>query len=290
MALGKSLGNILGDYFGEDAVDLNSEEQMHIQVGQDDIMVIPTADIKLSPFQTRRHFDEEKINKLAQSIRKAGLIHPIIVLAKSQTEGKKPQYTLIAGERRLRAIQHLGLESILAIIKKEELLSDAQHAMLTAMENLEREDLNPIELANTFIMLMQTQVLDEKGLAELLKSSLTHVKNYIRLLSLVEPVQNALIRGDIGEGHARHLVGLTEERQLEILDLILQKELTAREIAEILSRKPLKEENKFISKFHNVSEDYFKRAQKLAGYFPNSKLKVVGDDDKGKIIISWGVE
>jgi ParB family transcriptional regulator, chromosome partitioning protein len=288
MALGKSLGNILGDYFGEDSVQLAEGEKIHVQIGQDEIEHISLENVKLSPFQTRRQFDEEKINKLAQSIKKSGLIHPILVLKKSQSEDKPASYTLIAGERRLRALQHLGAQHVLAVVKKEENLSDSQHAMLTAMENLEREDLNAIELANTFIMLMQTQVLDEKALAEMLKVSLQHVKNYIRLLSLPEQVQQALIRGDIGEGHARHLVGLTEDKQLEMLDLILQKDLTAREIAEILARKPLKEENKFIQKHHNVSEDYFKRAQKLASYFPNSKLKVAGDDDKGKIIISWG--
>jgi ParB family transcriptional regulator, chromosome partitioning protein len=288
MALGKSLGNILGDYFGEDAVALSEEEKIHVQIGQDEIEHIPLENIKLSPFQTRRVFDEEKINKLAQSIRKTGLIHPILVLKKSQSDDKPASYTLIAGERRLRALQHLGAEFVLAVVKKEEHLSDAQHAMITAMENLEREDLNPVELANTFIMLMQTQVLDEKGLAEMLKVSLQYIKNYIRLLSLPDQVQQALIRGDIGEGHARHLVGLTEDKQLEMLDLILQKDLTAREIAEILSRKPLKEENKFISKHHNISSDYFNRAQKLASYFPNSKLKVLGDDEKGKITISWG--
>jgi ParB family transcriptional regulator, chromosome partitioning protein len=288
MALGKSLGNILGDYFGEDSVQLAEGEKIHVQIGQDEIEHISLEHVKLSPFQTRRMFDEEKINKLAQSIKKSGLIHPILVLKKSQSEDKPASFTLIAGERRLRALQHLGAEHVLAVVKKEENLSDAQHAMLTAMENLEREDLNPVELANTFIMLMQTQVLDEKALAEMLKVSLQHVKNYIRLLSLPEQVQQAMIRGDIGEGHARHLVGLTEDKQLEMLDLILQKDLTSREIAEILARKPLKDENKFIQKHHNVSEDYFKRAQKLASYFPNSKLKVAGDDDKGKIIISWG--
>jgi ParB family transcriptional regulator, chromosome partitioning protein len=253
MALGKSLGNILGDYFGEDAVQLAEGEKIHVQIGQDEIEHISLENVKLSPFQTRRMFDEEKINKLAQSIKKSGLIHPILVLKKSQSEDKPASYTLIAGERRLRALQHLGAEFVLAVVKKEENLSDSQHAMLTAMENLEREDLNPIELANTFIMLMQTQVLDEKALAEMLKVSIQYVKNYIRLLSLPDQVQQAMIRGDIGEGHARHLVGLTEEKQLEMLDLILQKDLTAREIAEILARKPLKEENKFIQKHHNIS-------------------------------------
>ena len=291
MALGKSLGNILGDYFGDEVVSLNEQEQSKVQITHGDIRNIAIKEIKLSPFQTRRNFDDDKIKSLANSIKQTGLIHPIIVLQqtiKLDDDNTKIEFTLIAGERRLRACKLLGVKDIMVLIKKEEELSDSQHAMLTAMENLEREDLNPIELANTFIMLMQTQVLDEKGVADLLKTSPQYVKNYLRLLTLVEQVQDAIMMGKIGEGQARHLVGLDMDKQLEMLDLIIQKELTIREIIEILSKKPLKDANKFISKNHNINPEYFRRAQKLATFFPNSKLKCAGDDDKGKIIISWG--
>jgi ParB family transcriptional regulator, chromosome partitioning protein len=305
MALGKSLGNILGDYFGDEVVNLNEENlnqlksdsnttqvtskkdlQSKTTVG--DIQNILIKDIQLSPFQTRRNFIPEKIESLAKSIKETGLIHPVILLLKTNTQESKLEYILIAGERRLRACQYLGAKEIMGLIKREEDLSDSQHAMLTAMENLEREDLNPIELANTFIMLMQTQVLDEKGVAELLKTSVQYVKNYLRLLTLVEPVQDAIANGKIGEGQARHLVGLEMDKQLEMLDLILQKDLTVREIIEILNSKPLKDANKFITKNHNINPEYFRRAQKLATFFPNSKLKCLGDDEKGKIVISWG--
>jgi ParB family transcriptional regulator, chromosome partitioning protein len=304
MALGKSLGNILGDYFGDEVVNLNEENQnlpqsvtsaqvslkkeTKSQTTVGDIQNILIKDIQLSPFQTRRNFIPEKIESLAKSIKETGLIHPVILLQKTSAVGTKPEYILIAGERRLRACQYLGAKEIMGLIKHEEDLSDSQHAMLTAMENLEREDLNPIELANTFIMLMQTQILDEKGVAELLKTSVQYVKNYLRLLTLVEPVQDAIANGKIGEGQARHLVGLEMDKQLEMLDLILQKDLTVREIIEILNSKPLKEANKFIQKNHNINPEYFRRAQKLATFFPNSKLKCLGDDDKGKIVISWG--
>lgn len=299
MALGKSLGNILGDYFGDEVINLNETVDLQpnttatvatkVQISTSDIQNIAIKDIQLSPFQTRRNFDVDKIESLAKSIKETGLIHPVIILQKTQADKtKSSEYVLIAGERRLRACQYLGAVEIMSLIKREEDLSDSQHAMLTAMENLEREDLNPIELANTFIMLMQTQVLDEKGLADLLKSSVQYVKNYLRLLTLVEQVQDAISNGKIGEGQARQLVGLESDKQLEMLDLIIQKDLTVREIIEILSNKPLKEANKFISKNHNINPEYFRRAQKLATFFPNSKLKCLGDDDKGKIVISWG--
>jgi ParB family transcriptional regulator, chromosome partitioning protein len=298
MALGKSLGNILGDYFGDEVVSLNEtptpQTETNIKIAKTqtvigDIQNILIKKIQLSPFQTRRNFDVDKIESLAKSIKETGLIHPVIILQKNQLDQSKPaEYILIAGERRLRACQYLGATEIMSLIKKESDLSDSQHAMLTAMENLEREDLNPIELANTFIMLMQTQVLDEKGLSELLKSSVQYIKNYLRLLTLTEQVQDAISSGKIGEGQARQLVGLETDKQLEMLDLIIQKDLTVREIIEILSNKSLKEANKFIPKNHNINPEYFRRAQKLATFFPNSKLKCLGDDEKGKIVISWG--
>lgn len=158
------------------------------------------------------------------------------------------------------------------------------------MENLQREDLNPIELANTFEMLMRTQKLNESGVAELLNHSSQYVKNYLRLLTLAEPVQRSLENGSIGEGQARHLVGLKEEDQLQFLDLIIQKDLTVREIQELIRKmqNKVRDDNKFISQVHNLSMNNYKRAEKLASYFPNSKMKVSGDDTKGKITIQWG--
>jgi ParB family transcriptional regulator, chromosome partitioning protein len=287
MALGKSLGNILGDYFGDEVVELNAKDKGKIQIGNEEVKNIPIKDIKLSPFQTRRLFKKEKVISLAESIRNSGLIHPVIVVLKTpEKAGDKEEYTLVAGERRLRAVQYLGSSEIMAMVKKESLLDDSQHAMLTAMENLEREDLNPIELANTFVMLMQTQIMDEHALADMLQVSFQYVRNYLRLLQLSEPVQEALQGGLIGEGQARHLTGLSEARQREMLKLIVEKQLTVKEIEAMLAAKP-KAGKPIAVVSHNISKSYISKAQSLVTTIPNSKMRASGNDKHGRIVISW---
>lgn len=238
MALGKSLGNILGDYFGQDTINLQNIEASFD--ANTSVVLLPIGKIKPSPFQTRSVFEDKKIDNLAKSIKDSGLIHPILVLKKDlESTGqtiKQFEYILLAGERRLRACKSIGYTDILAIIKPYESLSSKQQAMLSAVENLQREDLSPIEMAGTFLMLMQTQNFDEQELADNLGHSLQYVKNYIRLLTLDGNIQQALLERKIGEGQARFLVGLEADLQIKILDFILEHSLTVKEIAELVRK------------------------------------------------------
>lgn len=285
MPLGKSLDNILGDYFGETQISLQPSKDH----GKNSAMVeeINLSNIELSPYQTRTRFETSKIESLAQNIKEQGLIQPIIVLRKKFTDTTTPKFVLLAGERRLRAVKLLGHNTILAVIKPEETLTDKQQAMISAMENLQREDLNPIELAQTYKMLMLTQSLDEQSLAIVLGNSPQYVKNYLKLLTLSNPVKEALINKQIGEGQARHLIGYPENEQVQYLALIIEKNLTVKEIAELLKKglKPMK--MKVNSVFHNLPSDVLLKADRFASSFPNSKLECKGDLTKGKIVISW---
>lgn len=284
MPLGKSLGNILGDYFGEEILDLQTKEEFK-QISASFTSNISINSIELSPYQTRTQFDFEKIQGLAKNIKEHGLIHPVVVIdRKNRLEGQK-EYVLLAGERRLRACKLLGYKEILAIIRPQDSLDEKQQAMLSAVENLQREDLTPIELGNTFKMLIQTQNIDEKVLAEMLSTSVQYVKNYLRLLLLSKPVQEALLNKIIGEGQARYLVGLSEEKQFDLLKLIIDKDMTVKEISAYLKNpEPIK---KIHSKIHNLPSDIVLKASKLAEQFPNVKLKCQGDIKKGRIVISW---
>ncbi len=297
MALGKSLGNILGDYFGQESVTLGNQES---NFGKDTLVtLLPINSINPSPFQTRSIFEDNKINKLAASIKESGLIHPILVLKRDKDSIDESadgfEYTLLAGERRLRACKSLGFTEILCIIKPFDSLSGKQQAMLAAVENLQREDLSPIELAGTFLMLMQTQNFDEQELADNLGHSLQYVKNYIRLLTLDQTVQQALLERKIGEGQARFLVGLEPNLQIKLLQRIIAEELTVKEISAITSQlksaeavKPvLTPKLKTVTKF---SPDIIVKAQKLAEIFPNAVLKCTGSEEEGKIVISWKKE
>lgn len=294
MALGKSLGNILGDYFGQESVTLGNQES---NFGKDTLVtLLPINQIQPSPFQTRSIFEDNKISKLAASIKESGLIHPILVLKRDKDSIDENadgfEYTLLAGERRLRACKSLGFTEILCIIKPFDSLSSKQQAMLAAVENLQREDLSPIELAGTFLMLMQTQNFDEQELADNLGHSLQYVKNYIRLLTLDQNVQQALLERKIGEGQARFLVGLDPNLQIKLLKRIITEELTVKEISAITSQlksavpaKPaLTPKLKTVTKF---SPEIIVKAQKLAEIFPNAVLKCTGSEEEGKIVISW---
>lgn len=288
MPLGKSLDNILGDYFGQTQISLDPVK--NISVTNTLVEEIDLNNIELSPYQTRTKFETHKIESLAKDIKDQGLISPIIVLRKKFTDTTTPKYILLAGERRMRAVKLLGHTTILAVIKPEEKLSEKQQAMISAMENLQREDLNPVELAQTYKMLMLTQNLDEQTLADVLGNSSQYVKNYLKLLTLSKPVKEALIDKKIGEGQARHLIGYSDFEQLKYLQLIIEKNLTVKEIAELLKKgiQPIK--MKIDSPFHSLPSEILLKADRFASGFPNSKLECKGDVTKGKIVISWNNE
>lgn len=288
MPLGKSLNTILDDYFGEDKGALNqSQDPSKITI----VRNIKISQIKISSYQTRRFFDPKKIEKLAKNIKKQGLIQPILVLQKKITTSTTPEYILLAGERRLRAVKLLNQTEIMAVIKKEEGLEEKEQAMLSAMENLQREDLNPIELAQTFKMLILTQSIDEEELAEMLGNSVQYVKNYLRLLGLNRQVQEAIIKNQLTESKARFLTGLEEDLQLRLLQEIIDKDLTVKEIQELI--KNLKNPKKKIEKtklktfVHSKATEIMPKVEKIANYFPNAKMQCQGNEEEGKIIIKW---
>ncbi len=293
MALGKKFGNILGDYFGEEEINLQNQqsEQTPAYEGSKNyssINEIRIREIKISEFQTRSNFDQEKIKALAESIAKSGLLQPVVVLDKTSDDSIAENFILLAGERRLRACLFLGYTSISAVVKKDRDLDKRQQAMITAFENLEREDLSPVELAETFQMLLNTQGVDEEGLATMLNKSAQYIKNYLRLLTLSRVVKKALLDRKITEGHARHLVGLPEDRQFHFLKLILEKDLSVKEVIALVKTNPSRVKHiKVVTTNHNINIDAVTKANRLAQQFPNAKIKFTGDDDEGKIIIRW---
>jgi ParB family transcriptional regulator, chromosome partitioning protein len=282
MALGKSLGNILEDYFGE---------QSKTQLLEEDVLSpytakIPINEIEFNPWQTRTIFDQQKIQKLAEDIQINGLIQPILVIANlSQTSDKR--FRLLAGERRLRACLYLNYTEILATVRPVGSLNAGQQAFISAMENLQREDLNPIDLGATYQMLLETQSLEPVVLAEKLGVTSQYIKNYIRLLTLDPEVKKALLEKKIGEGQARHLVGLEHEKQKEILKEIMSKDLTVKEIIHLLGKhKDIKVEI-IKTENHKLPAEVISKITRIATDFPKAKIRFTGDIDKGKIVISW---
>ncbi|MBF0778353.1 ParB/RepB/Spo0J family partition protein [Streptococcus cuniculi] len=197
----------------------------------EELRYIAITDISPNPYQPRIHFDQEKLEELALSIKENGLIQPLIV-RKSAIIG----YELLAGERRLRASQLAGLTSIPVVIKD---LSDDDLLSQAIIENLQRSDLNPIEEATSY------QRLIEKGLthdeiAQIMGKSRPYITNILRLLQLSAPLIQAVEEGRLSQGHARLLIPYQAKEQEQWLHTILEKELSVRALEAALSTKKTK--------------------------------------------------
>ena len=190
---------------------------------------IDVTEIDPSPYQPRKNFDEENLKSLVDSISQQGVIQPILVRSI-----KKDKYELIAGERRLRAVKTLGYKTIPAIVKQ---ISDESAAIFALLENVQREDLNPIEEAQGLDKLIKKFKFTQDALAKKTGKSRSHIANLIRLLSLDKYVVRLLSDGKIDMGHARALVSLSTSSQKVYADKIVLQKLSVREIEKMISEK-----------------------------------------------------
>ncbi|NNV07316.1 nucleoid occlusion protein [Geobacillus sp. C56-T2] len=203
--------------FGERELEEAGEKQE-----REEVRHIPVESIIPNRFQPRTMFDEEKINELALTIRTHGIIQPIIV-----RECGNGQFEIIAGERRWRAVQKLGWTEIPAIIKN---LNDKETASVALIENLQREELTPIEEAMAYARLIELHDLTQEALAQRLGKGQSTIANKLRLLKLPQEVQEALLQRAITERHARALIALKDkEKQLKLLQEIIDKQLNVKQ-------------------------------------------------------------
>ena len=187
----------------------------------DEVKLIPLADIVPSPYQPRTIFDHDRIEELCQTIKTHGVIQPIIVRVRNS------KFEIIAGERRFRAVQKLEMPTIPAIIRE---FNDSQAASIALIENLQREGLTAIEEAVAYQKLMELHDLTQESLAQRIGIGQSTIANKIRLLQLSEPVKLAMIERKITERHARALLSLgSEEQQLKLLNDIVVKDLNVKQ-------------------------------------------------------------
>ena len=211
---------------------------------------IAVKDIRTNPFQPRKVFDQEKLEELAQSIKENGLIQPIIV-RKSPIIG----FELLAGERRFRASKIAGLEHVPAIIKE---LTDQEMMRQAIIENLQREDLNPIEEAISYQKLVDHGYKHDQ-IAQFMGKSRPYISNMLRLLHLAPSVQEAVIQNDISSAHARVLVPLDEEEQRFWLERIKQDHLNVRTLESKISSKRKQKKQKAKESFLLEEEQRLKK-------------------------------
>ena len=233
--------------------------------------MISITDIQKNPYQPRKEFDGEKLDELAQSIKENGVIQPIIV-RQSPVIG----YEILAGERRYRASLLAGLRSIPAVVKQ---LSDQEMMVQSIIENLQRENLNPIEEARAY------ESLVEKGfthaeIADKMGKSRPYISNSIRLLSLPDAILSEVENGKLSQAHARSLVGLNKEQQDYFFQRIIDEDISVRKLEALLTEKKQKKLQKNDHFIQNEEE----QLKKLLGLDVEIKLS---KKDSGKIIISF---
>ena len=222
MALGRGLEEILQEVEEAYEKDLSDIDSFELEVQGARVESIEVESITANPFQPRKHFDEQALKELSASIKEHGLLQPIVVIEKE--EG----YLLIAGERRLRAHKLADISKIKAIIADAD-IDDIKLRELALLENIQRENLNAIELANSYAELIEVHNITHDDLSSIVHKSRSQITNTIRLLTLSSYVQDQLIVSKISQGHARVLVGLDEKRQKIIIDSVIGQKLSVRD-------------------------------------------------------------
>ena len=266
MALGRGLGELLGEVetaYGKSSGNSNSG-----------VNKIEVSLIKPNPNQPRKIFDEEKLQELSASIKEHGLLQPIVVV-----EDEDGTYTLIAGERRLRAHKLANIEEIKAIIVDKD---EFKLRELALIENIQRDDLNIIELAFCYAQLLNEHNITHEELSKKVFKSRTSITNTLRLLQLSSYVQQFLATDKISAGHAKMMIGLTTEDQKKICDTIIGQKLSVRETEKLI--KDLKEKDTPKPKKQKVTNSYnISNLKSFADFLKNDKIKAKIDKNSIKI-------
>ncbi len=222
MALGRGLGAILEEVGEAYANEMATTEDIASSEIQDLVTELELSLVDPNPYQPRKHFDEEKLQELSDSIKRHGLLQPVVVVAMDE------RYILVAGERRLRAHKLAKMETIKAIVANVD-FDEIKMRELALIENIQRENLNPIELAHSYQELIAVHNVTHEALARIVHKSRSQITNTMRLLSLGEYARKALIEQKISQGHAKVLVALDEAKQHIAVDTIIGQKLSVRE-------------------------------------------------------------
>jgi ParB family chromosome partitioning protein len=272
----KPLGRGLGAMLGNMDIPVHKEPSQVVS-GNTNIHI---ASIEANPYQPRTKFDEEALQELAQSIKTYGLIQPVTV--RPVGNGK---YQLISGERRFRAAQMAGLTEIPAFVRT---VDDALSIQMALVENIQRADLNAIEIAMSYQMLMDECHFTQEQLGEKVGKTNTTISNYLRLLKLSTPVQVAVRDNQISMGHARALVAIEDEaQQSKLVQQIVKEQLSVRQ-TETLVKKTLEGMRQKKSKVKITLADDVRSAQNAISKRLNTKVNIKKDiSGKGQIQIPF---
>ena len=277
--LGRGLDSLLKVY-DEEIVEVKKENTersiTNLEMRHGDVEKVDINKIYTNPNQPRKNFDKESLNELAESIKIHGLIQPIIV--NEMSDG----YMIIAGERRFRAAKICGLKEIDAVVKN---YTNKQVAEIAIIENLQREDLNPVEVAKGIKQLMEEYGLTQEKVSERLGKSRSAIANSLRILNLYPEVLDLVEKGKVSFGHAKVLASITDyTTQIILAKKIAKDKLTVRdlekEVESILGNKKVKKPAKLPSE---ELQDFIGDLQRKLG----TKVSLIGNDRKGRIYIDY---
>ena len=234
---------------------------------------IEVADIEPCAFQPRTVFDEEALHALSESIKEKGVLQPLLLRRK----GKK--YEIIAGERRWRAAIMAGLSTVPALVKE---LSDKETLEIALIENLQRENLSPIEEGEGFERLMKEYQYTQEILAKVIGKSRSHVANTLRLLNLPEDVKEMVRNGELSAGHARVLIG--NPNASELAKKIIEQRLSVRQVEELMSQNSRKTQTKAVK----IMDEDLKKIMSDLEHKLNLKVKIsAGKNGKGSVTLKY---
>lgn len=283
------LGKGLSALFAHDTDLMENEKKIESNSPNGIVLEVPLQNIKPGPWQPRKDFNEAEIEALSASIKKEGILQPILVRKNPQTEG----YEIIAGERRWRAAMRAHLHVVPVICKN---VSHEEALSIALIENIQREDLSPIEEAEGYDRLMKALSHTQEELAVLLGKSRSHIANTLRLLQLPESIKKILINKEITAGHARCVIGLNEVLALQVIERIIRDKLNVRQVERLIKRNTPGEKDTAQS-VKSIAEETFsynaedsevrqlaQRVEEKIGLPTEIMLQRAG----GKIIISFG--
>ena len=279
--LGKGLGKGIDAMIPvNDKVAKKAEKEITVTPTDDQAVMVPINKVEPNKEQPRKNFNEDALLELSESIKQMGIIQPIVV------QDRETFYEIIAGERRWRAAMKAGLKKVPVIIKH---YTEQEIVEISLIENIQREDLNPIEEAFAYKRLLEEFNLKQDEVAERVSKSRTAVTNSIRLLKLDERVQQMVIDDMIQTGHARTLLGIADsEEQYLMAQKVFDEKLSVRETEKLVKKsqqeKPVAEKPKLDKQLEVIYQDMEEKMKKALGTKVSINAK---DENKGKIEIEY---
>lgn len=251
-----------------------------LSVKEDDKVVeIPLSQLRANPYQPRKTFDDEAIKELAESIREHGVIQPIVV--RTALRG----FEIIAGERRFRASQLLGNATIPAVVRS---YTDQQVMEIALIENVQREDLNAIEIAIAYQAIMDQFSLTQEELSLKVGKSRSHIANFLRLLSLPEEIKDHVSRGTLSMGHARALAGIKDDaKKKELAKLTVANGWSVRELEDAVQQPEAKGKPAKAKARPEKRDPYLTEIETVLREKFQTTVKIKPNKDKGSIEIAY---